>query len=663
MKSRHSPIQQHHVSSPSADIPKSQITVQAHPLHKLVCSLKSGLPNEIDFAMHVSTLLANSDSLSWSEDYRLVDAICESLQVFTCVCDDQDGANNSCYCFAKFWRKLFPENNETNLKVFRMSVVPAHTLPQYMRFDQLTNHSNKDHTKIYNRIKHVAELIRQISLTTGEPSFKKRNRITNEQHTHYQHTLKKKKLCASGSLLKFAALLLFCDDIAFKDIGLDIVANVSPKLSKLSEINDLNSQKLIDAIHSFCLKAINQENGDIYTVNRCLEIVSKLLSSSSQRLSSKIAAMILENNLIARLEQLLTCQHDVTLFLSALECCYHISQHQPQLIIDSERRYLIKLLINLLNCDAQRYFTSSSLKRIKLIDERITMEENGNHHHPVTPLASAPVNSNPQPISTTIPNKCATPVQNSSQVLCRLLRILEFVCDWDGCKKTFTNPKQVYTHVFETHINSLPNEAMTSCLWSGPSGVGPGCRTKRPKYSLLTHLNDFHCNPAVLQQCAMRNQQLTTTGSTAIQPPIKPPEHPGYAPNAALLAIKRHAAVGLDLNGTNGLHIQPQSPLSISVRLTSALVLRNLASRSQSIQQALEGYEPVLCEICMANDRDESKTIAECLGLVIDSDHHKESTSLAGGLPTKDHADTNGVSRDKDDNSTQESSQADLTEE
>lgn len=39
----------------------------------------------------------------------------------------------------------------------------------------------------------------------------------------------------------------------------------------------------------------------------------------------------------------------------------------------------------------------------------------------------------------------------------------------------------------------------------------------------------------------MRRKQITQTGKSSIAAPQKPPPHPGYAPDAAMLAIKRHA--------------------------------------------------------------------------------------------------------------------------
>lgn len=40
---------------------------------------------------------------------------------------------------------------------------------------------------------------------------------------------------------------------------------------------------------------------------------------------------------------------------------------------------------------------------------------------------------------------------------------------------------------------------------------------------------------------AARRHQISTQGKTDIPPPQAPTPHPGYAPHAALHAIKRHA--------------------------------------------------------------------------------------------------------------------------
>ncbi|RWS27149.1 AT-rich interactive domain-containing protein 2-like protein [Leptotrombidium deliense] len=192
---------------------------------------------------------------------------------------------------------------------------------------------------------------------------------------------------------------------------------------------------------------------------------------------------------------------------------------------------------------------------------------------------------------------------------------LHFVCEWNGCKRTFTNPSKVYIHVHDTHVSDTGG--MMSCQWGGPEGIGPGCQSSRPKLSLLTHLQDFHCNPSALHQAALRNQQIANTGSTSVSPPQPPPEHPGYAVNAALLAIKRHAINYVEPPVVQP--VTPTTPLTASIRLTAALTLRNLCAHSTSIRRTLQSYEPYLNELCIIEGRDESRTIAQCLAVIIDN--------------------------------------------
>ncbi|KAI2807748.1 AT-rich interactive domain-containing protein 2 [Blomia tropicalis] len=190
----------------------------------------------------------------------------------------------------------------------------------------------------------------------------------------------------------------------------------------------------------------------------------------------------------------------------------------------------------------------------------------------------------------------------------------EFECQWDNCHKKFVRPSEVFVHVHSDHIMIESCSNIMNCLWGGPEGKGPGCLSKRPKLSLLTHLQDFHCNPNILKQELIRRKQLSTMGSTTIILP-QPPAHPGYAQNAAMLAIRRHATNYVE----NSIAANPtviHSPLTVSIRLTSALILRNLAERSNLIKKSLELFEPQLCEVSIAEGRDESRTVAQCLAVM-----------------------------------------------
>lgn len=124
--------------------------------------------------------------------------------------------------------------------------------------------------------------------------------------------------------------------------------------------------------------------------------------------------------------------------------------------------------------------------------------------------------------------------------------------------RQFKTPHEVYLHVCEAHCPTGGEEIL--CLWASCDAL------KRRKFSLMTHLYDRHCNADVSnlviskeiigpvldtvsfifvtfssQTMSMRRKQLTVTGKTEVSTSTPTPHHPGYAPNAAFHAIKRHA--------------------------------------------------------------------------------------------------------------------------
>ena len=91
---------------------------------------------------------------------------------------------------------------------------------------------------------------------------------------------------------------------------------------------------------------------------------------------------------------------------------------------------------------------------------------------------------------------------------------------------------------------------------------------------------------------AVRRVQIAQSGKSDVPLPPAPPPHPGYAPNAALHAIKRHAVEfvspkELAVNCLKTCSLQyyhsycqmrdeKEGPVTKSIRLTASLILRNL---------------------------------------------------------------------------------------
>ena len=68
-----------------------------------------------------------------------------------------------------------------------------------------------------------------------------------------------------------------------------------------------------------------------------------------------------------------------------------------------------------------------------------------------------------------------------------------FICEWAGCMKDFRTPKEVEKHAIVTHCADVPGQIDMPCLWSRCDGM------KRKRFSLMTHIQDRHCHPQVIQ--------------------------------------------------------------------------------------------------------------------------------------------------------------------
>ncbi|CAN7975657.1 unnamed protein product [Ixodes persulcatus] len=178
---------------------------------------------------------------------------------------------------------------------------------------------------------------------------------------------------------------------------------------------------------------------------------------------------------------------------------------------------------------------------------------------------------------------------------------LVYNCEWKGCERTFSTPSAVFYHACKVHIPE--GEGDLNCQWEACDDM------KRRRLSLFTHLQDRHCNEQVLQIQAVRRQQISQFGKASLPPPAQPPPHPGYAPDAAFLAIRRHALAYYSHRDASD---EKESALAKSIRLTSALIIRNLATHSSLARRYLRRYEQQLSTVAMS-PLESSRTIAQCL--------------------------------------------------
>lgn len=150
-------------------------------------------------------------------------------------------------------------------------------------------------------------------------------------------------------------------------------------------------------------------------------------------------------------------------------------------------------------------------------------------------------------------------------------------------------------HALKVHCPEALVDAVR-CEW-GQNGCDP---LLRKRFSLMTHLQDRHCSKQALEMALYRRKNkigmeifIKLIYAAVIElgvilvllfyiepPPVpqQPIHHPGYAPNAAFHAIKRHAMSFMSTK--EHLHDDNEGPVTKSIRLTSALILRNLVNYS-----------------------------------------------------------------------------------
>lgn len=210
-----------------------------------------------------------------------------------------------------------------------------------------------------------------------------------------------------------------------------------------------------------------------------------------------------------------------------------------------------------------------------------------------------------------------------------------YICDWRNCpRKKYKSLNDLQHHVCSSHApDHLDQSAEIFCQW----GIGPGLcdGIPRKRFSLMTHLIDRHMTTDSLRQAVQRR---IATGMHNIAP-LKPPvtivrnieqassqraNNASPAPStssssssqqtavtgaSALQAIKRHTA---DFLNSKELMDENEGPVTKSIRLTAALILRNLVTYTATAKRSVRRYEPHLSNIALSNV-ESSATISNIL--------------------------------------------------
>ncbi|KAI8037234.1 AT-rich interactive domain-containing protein 2 [Drosophila gunungcola] len=194
-----------------------------------------------------------------------------------------------------------------------------------------------------------------------------------------------------------------------------------------------------------------------------------------------------------------------------------------------------------------------------------------------------------------------------------------FICDWRNCpRRKFKSLNELKYHVCNVHCpDHLDSDADIYCQW----GSGPTfCDNRaRKRYSLMTHLIDRHLTMENLRASVQRRLATGIHNVAPTQPPVTIVRNEGHAQrlagsasgpsagpapaapvvgSAAMQAMNRHTT---DYTNSKELLDENEGPVTKSIRLTAALIIRNLVTYSATAKRTLKRYEPHLANVALSN--------------------------------------------------------------
>ncbi|XP_074870240.1 AT-rich interactive domain-containing protein 2 [Carettochelys insculpta] len=234
--------------------------------------------------------------------------------------------------------------------------------------------------------------------------------------------------------------------------------------------------------------------------------------------------------------------------------------------------------------------------------------------HPTTYIQSMVTQSTPvtpvqvqsQQMSLQQPSSYQAPSQHCEQVK---KPGQNFMCLWQSCKKWFQTPSQVFYHAATEHGGKdvYPGQ----CLWEGCEPF------QRQRFSFITHLQDKHCSRDALL-AGLKQDEHGQTGNQ--KPSNKQPTAGGSAstpraqkaivnhPSAALMALRRGSRNLVFRDFTD----EKEGPITKHIRLTAALILKNIGKYSECGRRLLKRHENHLSVLAISN-MEASSTLAKCL--------------------------------------------------
>ncbi|XP_042198207.1 AT-rich interactive domain-containing protein 2-like isoform X2 [Callorhinchus milii] len=185
-----------------------------------------------------------------------------------------------------------------------------------------------------------------------------------------------------------------------------------------------------------------------------------------------------------------------------------------------------------------------------------------------------------------------------------------FMCLWKDCKRWFETPSRVFYHAATQHGGKDVYQGQ--CMWEGCEPL------PRQRLSFITHLQDKHCsreNLLVGLKRLEQKAQLSSSQTTVKQPPSestaptpKTQKTLVSHPSAALMALRKGSRNLIFRNYMD----EKEGPIVKHIRLTSALILKNVARYSEIGRTLLKRHENNLSVLAISG-MEASTALAKCL--------------------------------------------------
>ncbi|KAF3704919.1 AT-rich interactive domain-containing protein 2 [Channa argus] len=319
--------------------------------NKLVLSLLSGLPNEVDFAVNVCTLLSNESkhAMQLDKDPKLVTLLLAHAGVFDdslgsfSVVFGTDWKEKTSRDFARFWKEVV-EDAEVRELIWDKSSPAQDGTSCEERWQSLFHPPRNPGISDME-----AQRVLQIAIILRNLSFEEAN---------------VKLLAANRTCLRFLLLCAHCNLISLRQLGLDTLGNVAAEL-QLDPV-DFRTTHLIFHTITKCLMS-----RDRFLKMRAMEILGNLSKAED---NGVLICEYVDQDSYREVMMLLTLP-DLMLLMASLEVLYLLAQlgEVPCSKIASVD-HSIDLLVRLVSVDLHT-FGPDALTAVRLIEHQANADQ------------------------------------------------------------------------------------------------------------------------------------------------------------------------------------------------------------------------------------------------------------------------------------------------